>query len=443
MVFDNRPISEITEQELKDLIGKQEENLWIDFKQQDYHRDPTDSEKHKREICKDVTAMANAEGGYIFIGVDEKNKIAQDFFTIPDAAKVAQSIKGICQQYIDPPILNLEVERYPYSLQWKNTNIELVTIHIPPSERKPHGFRSRGTINFVKRDGDATREYPITELIQDLLVSYNPPIMSQIDSKLTSILRNTRVERRNSISPQDDPLEQMEVENLLHLMKLRFDETIAEQPYYRILAVPQELNSDKVDTRSGDIRKIMYNPPDRRYGNFGVTGILEREKLSSYEGISGPNVTGGEITLLKNGFLEVRCPLRDTQFQWRREESTISTDWLYPYAVCEFPVTFLRLVKEIYEASGIDSKVFIQQEYHNLTGFMLVGGSPVSNAFGIFQDGRCVYESSRPIISKRTVDPNFIPDHIAYDLIKDVYDSFGFNEKWIPAFDENGNFILQ
>ena len=243
--------------------------------------------------------------------------------------------------------------------------------------------------------------------------------------------------------PEDDPLEQMEVENLLHLMKLRFDETIAEQPYYRIFAVPQELNSDKVDTRSEDIRKTMYNPPDRRYGNFGVTGILEREKVSSYEGISGPNVTGGEITLLKNGFLEVRCLLRNTQFQWRREESTLSTDWLYPYVVCEFPVTFLKLVKRIYQKSGIDSKVLIRQEYHNLTGFMLPRGNPSNIGFAAFQDERNVYTLSRPIISKRTVPPDFAADQIAYDLVKDVYEYFGLDEKWIPAFDENGNFILK
>ena len=74
MIFDNcrRRISEITDQELKNFIGNQEENQWIEFKREDYHHDPNDPEKHKREICKDVTAMANAEGGYILIGVQEK-----------------------------------------------------------------------------------------------------------------------------------------------------------------------------------------------------------------------------------------------------------------------------------------------------------------------------------------------------------------------------------
>ena len=443
MIFDNRRISEIAPQELIDLIGNQEENLWIDFKKHDYPRDPKDPDKRRREICKDVTAMANADGGYILIGVDEKNKIAQDFSTVPDAVKVAQSIKNICQQYIDTPILNLEVERYPHPLQWKNTNIELVIIHIPPSERKPHGFRSRGTNNFVKRDRDATREYPITELIQDLLVSYNPPIIGQINNQLEAISRHIQTDIRNSISPQDDPLEQTEMENLLRLMKSRFEETIAEQPYYRILAVPKELNPDAVDTRSENIRNILQNPPNIRRAGFGVTGILERDMVRSPDGIKGSNMGSGEIFLLKNGFLEVRCPLLDTYFQRMRTESGISTPWLYPYVVCEFPVSFLKLVKAVYKTSGINSRIFIRQEYHNLEGFTLIGGNPSDPFFRIvFEDEINLHTDSMPIVSKRNVDPNFVPDHVAYELVKEVYDCFRLDERYIPAFDENGNFIL-
>ena len=82
--------------------------------------------------------MANAEGGYILIGIDENAKIAQGFFTVPDAKKVAESINAICLQYIDPRIPSLEVERYP--LKWQNKDIDLVIIHIPPSGMRPHSF---------------------------------------------------------------------------------------------------------------------------------------------------------------------------------------------------------------------------------------------------------------------------------------------------------------
>lgn len=447
MIFDNRRISEITPQELIGLIGSREEDQWIDFKQQDYHKNPNDLEKHKREICKDVTAMANAEGGYILIGVREENKVAQDFFTVDDAANVAQSIIGVCLQNIDPRIPNLEVE--PYSLRWRNTNIDVVIIHIPPSEMRPHSFKWKNSTNFVKRYGDVIREFPVSELIQGLLVRYQPPFMEpiigqmgQIESQLTSILRDTRRDRRNSISAQDDALDVDEDSELIHLMNLRFHEAISSEPYYRIFAVPQQLAPDTVNTQSENIRNILQNPPNIRYAGFGVTGIMENSMVRSPEGVTGRDMYG-EIILLKNGFLEVRCPLSNSHFQWMHEMSRISTHWLYPHVVCEFPVSFLKLVKAIYEASGINSRIFIQQEYYNLVGFMLPRVVPSDPFFYTLENEQDIYTHSSPIVSERTVDLNFIPDHVACNLVKDVYDHFGLDKQWIPFFDENGNFILE
>ena len=105
-----RPISEITDQDLINLINNQEENLWIDFKEMHYDGYKTDGEKYKREICKDVTAMANAEGGYILIGVDEENEIAKRFVDIPDAERKAESIYNTCHQHILPRIAKLEAK---------------------------------------------------------------------------------------------------------------------------------------------------------------------------------------------------------------------------------------------------------------------------------------------------------------------------------------------
>ena len=448
MIFDNRRISEIEPQELIDLIGNQEENLWIDFKKMEYRKDSTDLDKHTREICKDVTAMANAEGGYILIGIREENKIAQDFFTVDNADSVAQSISDICLRYIDPRIPNLEVE--PYSLKRENKDIELVIIHIPPSGMRPHSFIWKNSTNFVKRYEDVIREFPVSELIPDLLLRYQPPFMdsiigqiSQIENQLTSILRGTRRERMNSISSEDNALDVDETSELIRIMDLRFRETISDQPYYRIFAAPKELNQDAVDTRSGNIHNILRNPPNIRQYGFGVTGILERDMDPFPEGIKGSNMGSGEIFLLRNGFIEVQCPLSDSHFQWMRQESRISAEWLYPLVVCEFPVSFLKLVKGIHEASRIDSRITIQQEYHNLKGFMLPKGHPSNIGFSAFQDERDVYRHSHSIVSKQTVESDFNPDRVAYELVKDVYKDFGLDEQSIFFFDENGNFTLE
>ena len=427
MIFDNcrRRISEITDAELKDLIGNQEENQWIEFKRQDYPTDPNDSEKRRNEICKDVTAMANAEGGYIFIGVQEKSGIAQDFCTIDKPDSIAQSINDICLQYITPRIQNLEVKQR--SFEWNGEEINLVIIHIPPSGLRRHGFVCKNSTHFVKRYEDNIRYYPMSELVE--------------------AFRGTR-ERRSPISPEENALEQEDVRDLLHLMKLRFEEEISKEPYYRILAVPTTLNPGAVSTQESKINDLLRNPPDARRDGVGFRGVKWIQSFP--EGIRGldvwsmnQDVRGYEVVILRNGFLELRSPLSSTHFQSLKKESGISTDlnWLNPYGVCEYPVTFMRLVKAIYSVADIDSSIRVQQEYRNLSGFLLVGRKPFSPLFGKMDEFRHVYTEPHAIGVQQTIEPEFVPDQVAYDLVKEVYASFRLIEDSIPFFDENHNFV--
>ena len=171
MPFNNRPISEIDVQKLKNLIGNQEENVSIEFKVK-YDKESKTPEEYKREICKDVSAMANAEGGYILVGVseDRQTSTAQDFRCVPNANSLAESINGICLDNIDPRITDLEVK--PYPLKWKNKDIEIVIIHIPRSNTRYHSFVSQGATSLMKRYGKVTREYPILEVIDAISIRH-------------------------------------------------------------------------------------------------------------------------------------------------------------------------------------------------------------------------------------------------------------------------------
>lgn len=225
-----------------------------------------------------------------------------------------------------------------------------------------------------------------------------------------------------------------------------FVKAISDEPYYHIFASPNVTNQNALSTGDQRICDILYNPPNKRWAGFGITGLLNREVYQSKESISGNNITGGQITLLKDGYFEVQCPI-NFQFQrgWGSPQFAIpnSVKWLYPYVVIEFPVSFMRLVKAIYEQAGIVSEVSVQQSYHNITGYALPEGPPTYPTFGAFIDERGVYESTTPIHSDQRVPCDFIPDHVAYSLVKDVYEAFGLCAKAIPAFDENQNFILQ
>ncbi len=192
MIFDNKTISEITDKELTDLIvNRQEENLWIEFKSKYYDGYMRKNEDYKREVAKDVTAMANAEGGYILFGVDANNNrnFAKMFVNMPDVKRMSDSLRDTCQERIRPSITKLEVKSRTTTYQGIEYNI--IIVHIPFSENRPYGFHSRGTLNFVKRYDENIREFDIEEFIPDLLKRYDLPTLGDINRRLDSIEKQT------------------------------------------------------------------------------------------------------------------------------------------------------------------------------------------------------------------------------------------------------------
>ena len=79
----------------------------------------------------------------------------------------------------------------PDKLRMSDEDINLIIIHIPFSENRPHGFNSRGTLNFVKRYGDTTKEFQIEEFIPDLLARHQLPSMNDIRGQLDRIESQT------------------------------------------------------------------------------------------------------------------------------------------------------------------------------------------------------------------------------------------------------------
>lgn len=455
MLFDDRRISEIRPQEITDLIDNPRgEDLWLEFKQEPYklfrNRDQNGM-KQKSEMLKDVASIANAEGGYIIIGIVEDNKIAKEFLNVEDADDFCKSITDLCLQHIDPRIPFLEVE--PFKVDWKGNQYTIIIIHIPPSSMRPHFVKWDESAILVRRYGDRKREMLISELVDMLSSRYYPANLDTINSRLDTmqnILMElagiTQENKRNSMSVSENALEQRSVGDLIHLMKLRFQKSFPNIPYYRIFAVPENLNPDlmPLSLKQSNISSILRDPPNIRKNGFGFRGV--NSTFSIFEGWSDENdVIQQKLILLRNGFIELRKPLLSEYFQWHKRQVLPDTEepWLYPYTVCEYPVSFLRLVKSIYSELDIDCKIHIQQEYWHIDEFILVAGHPGSLAFGIFTEDRHKYSSiepDQPAFIKKTVEPDFIPDQLAYELIRYIYSCFGFDESLIPLFDENHNF---
>jgi hypothetical protein len=433
MWFDNRQISEIKPEEIVDLVNRKiVEDQCLEFKQEPYrllkNSDSKDREEQKTELCKDVASIANAEGGYIIIGIKEENKIAKDFINVKNADSICESITQLCLQYIEPHVISLEVRAFEFD--WKGNQCNIIIIHIPSNSEKPHGIKRNNTTFFVKRYGAHIREMPVPEITSNSKGN----ILDDIE----------RIERiKSQISTQDNALEQRLVETLIYLMKLRFQKNFPDIPYYRIIAVPENLDPNLISAKLNNIINIFRNPPNIRVNGFGFQGVYEI--LTTPEGrIIKGNVRQQEVILLMNGFIELRYPLLNRHFQWQIDKviPNIKNPWLYPYAVCEYPVSFLRLIKSIYSEIGINYKIHIQQEYWHIDDFILVSGHPGNLFFGAFVEDQHKYhlEPDQTAVAKKVVDPDFNPDHIAYDLVKEIYSYYRFEESSIPLFDENHNF---
>ncbi|MDX2078406.1 MAG: ATP-binding protein [bacterium] len=148
--------TEITEQDLLSLIGTTSEGQYIDFKKDAYN---SQNPKWQRSLCEDVTAFANADGGIIVCGMDEKNGYADDLCGLgqinPDAEKsrLKQTISSNTEPSIYPEVIDIQ-------LSDSQKGFALV-IRIPRSVYQPHRSEidpKRFTIRRSNGNGDMTVE---------------------------------------------------------------------------------------------------------------------------------------------------------------------------------------------------------------------------------------------------------------------------------------------
>lgn len=142
----NKPISQLTEEDIKTLVDNHErESSILEYKQEIYGTD-----HEKKEISKDVSAMANAEGGYLIIGIQE---------TDGQASSITGTSKVIGRQPVEVWIENVLIAnvRPKISINPKvivltsNPDRVLVVIHVPQSPRRPHMVIAEGRNAYYTR----------------------------------------------------------------------------------------------------------------------------------------------------------------------------------------------------------------------------------------------------------------------------------------------------
>ena len=230
-------------------------------------------------------------------------------------------------------------------------------------------------------------------------------------------------------------LEIRDISKFLNVMQETFESQIGSQRTFRITGTPIELGEVDADLNSRDLEDLLEDPPGRQGGwNAKPLRPLRRNSL----GFETERPDFHHLKFIKNGHLEFWTAI-DDHFSWRQKAAEQKNNpLLYPYAVVEYPVSFLRLYRRLVDLIGIKCDCTFQMEYLNIRGAVLRPYQPESIDFDHSVEGIRPIERQRLVFPAKKASISFDPDPTALRLIEDLYFECGYNRSHIPFFDSNG-----
>lgn len=439
MWFDGKHVSEISPEEIEALVAnKTPEDGMLEFKRDAYLA----TDRGRKEALRDITSFANADGGYIIIGIAETNHCATSFSHVPDAMREAGRLRDLCLQCIQPRLRDLEI--LPKSIPTQR--LDVMVIHIPESGSNPHMMTFNENTFFCRRYQDRKRPMSVEE-IREAFTRRGSELLggdgSGLSTKIDELLAVQRANRLAEILPAASTRDAISVDEVDKIMELRFRQHIGDQPYFRIWCSPTNIQATNMREHDSEVSDLLREPPRTRKDGWVIWAATEVKR--TLEGWVAVGLDDRTISLLTNGYLEYFQPCNDTTFQWGKQNSTDKTPELYPFAVCELPVNFALLAKKLYSIEEPDSSLIFGMEYLNIKGFVLRPGVPDSMVYmmpagWVNMKG---YEENEIMIRRAKVKPDFDPAPLAFSLVEEVYSAFGLPRKYMPCFTKERQFDIK
>ncbi len=274
-------LAELDHNDIQRLIGE-EESKTLDFKQDAYPEPDTangqnkkekkDKNEWRRELCKDISALANAEGGWIICGISEEDRKAVDIKGLgagSDFDKELLRLEQVANSQIEPPIRGLRFRAIDLPDPDKKG---VIVIYVPRSPAAPH--RSKLTWKFYLRRSSGVQDMNISEV----RTAFN--LSEAFDDRVRQF-RRQRVEAINIIGHDDVPILLQDGHSIIvHLVPLTFAD-----PSNNIdMSAFSSSNANLSQIFRDQLRRGRYNfdgyvipisPSGRSYYQFFRTGAVE------------------------------------------------------------------------------------------------------------------------------------------------------------------------
>jgi len=438
--FEDKMPSELCSSDVDGLIGR-EENQRLDFKETIESGDLAN-----RELARDICSFANAEGGYMVIGAREGGQmgVCAGFRSVENPEALCQRIRQVSLDCVTERVIGMEIA----SLSSSKGEI-LVAVYMPASSQKPHMVTKDGKTEFWKRYQTDKRHMTIAEVRDAFLQTAGSVRLQTIEAKVDSILRQregqAEAEQQRVLAADRGRLNEVtDIQRLWDALDTLFKEAADGKRFLRLTITPEDLRKDLVDLEREHIHDLLINPPGQRQNGWNAKSpdpFLRSDSLglrSSDESLQ----YGRFITLMRNGHFEFWKAI-DTTLCWRQDDVEYQKQpRLYPHAITEYPVSFLRLSKLVYQHLKVSCGFKWRMIYWNLRGCTLLPYHPDAVGYHTAYGHTPVY-ADQHFVRDAQLTNDFAPDVEALGLIRELYLGFGYTRQHVPFFDENGRFQLK
>lgn len=265
MAIDRLDFDNLDEADLQELVTNQvPEGLRIEYKRDPYGNADAD----RREALKDVSALANAHGGHLIIGIEAQNGIpvalpgVQGLNPDDEILRMEQLIRS----GIEPRILNIRSK----AVRLANGNAALA-LRVPRSWNVPHRVSAQNSNRFWVRNSSGVHEASMDEL---------RTLFTETSSAMAK-LRRFREERVATVSGGRGPRPLAANGRLL----------------LHIAPLSAASNPSQIDLQAAYRLHTAFCP-------IGATGMTPRFNFEGFINERGGEVNHGYTQIFRNGALE-------------------------------------------------------------------------------------------------------------------------------------------
>lgn len=208
MIFEGRSLRDIRLEDIRLLVANRvREGPQLEYKETAYSGSSDDI----REMLRDITAIANADGGYLLMGVrEDASGCASELVPVDDLLGRAQSIEQRCLECIAERIEGLEVEPYETA-----HGEGIIAVRVPPSSVRPHMMTKDSRTDFYRRYGTHKKPMTIGEIREIILSNPRYRQLVELDMRLRGAASGAHGEMETGGPPYAQVITDRPVERFL------------------------------------------------------------------------------------------------------------------------------------------------------------------------------------------------------------------------------------